>query len=202
MIGAGNSGRDSSPFDSSPYGNASPRAFWQRGGSPAAARFGSENWLDRSDSSASMSKRPSIEKLKQASRVKNSSMFAREQKNEYDPTSVPVVERPLAANRPLAQVGGNAFGGSGISGQRDSVTGAGTVTPNSGFKGHRRGQSSTKIPFLARTTSDTPVTTSKQTEQSPSPSPSRNAASPTKSSLSSRSAHNTFPRNFDPNTSI
>ena len=28
-------------------------------------------------------------------------MFAREQKHEYDPTSVPVVERPLAAGRPL-----------------------------------------------------------------------------------------------------
>ena len=190
----GSSGRDSSPFDSSPCGNASPRAFWQRGGSPA--RFGSENWLDRSDSSASMSKRPSIEKLKQASRVKNSSMFAREQKNEYDPTSVPVVERPLAANRPLSQVGGNAYGGRGVEGQRQENT----TNSGSGFKGHRRGQSSNSIPFLQRTHSETPST--QTIEKSPSPSPSRNSASPTKSSLSSRSAHNTFPRYFDPNTSI
>jgi hypothetical protein len=194
----GGSGRDSSPFDSSPYGNASPRAFWQRGGSPA--RFGSENiWLDRSDSSASMSKRPSIEKLKQASRVKNSSMFAREQKNEYDPTSVPLVERPLAANRPLSQVGGNAFAGRGVEGQRLDNSLQGNSPAN--FKGHRRGESQSKIPFLNRTHSDTPATTA-PLEQSPSPSPSRTAASPTKSSLSSRTGHNTFPRNFDPNTSI
>ena len=37
-----------------------------------------------------------IERLQRASRVKNSNMFAREQKQEYDPTSIPVVERPLA----------------------------------------------------------------------------------------------------------
>jgi hypothetical protein len=188
MIG---SGRDSSPFDSSPFGNASPRAFWQRGASPA--RFSSENWLDRSDSTASMSKRPSIEKLKQASRVKNSSMFAREQKNEYDPTSVPVVERPLAGNRPLSHVGGNAYGGRGIEGQRQE-------NPNNYNKGHRRGQSSTQIPVMNPTSPDAPVTN--KSEKSPSPSPSRNPASPTKSSLSTRPTHNTFPRNFDPNTSI
>ncbi|KIW00608.1 uncharacterized protein PV09_07805 [Verruconis gallopava] len=185
MVGAG---RDSSPFDSSPYGNSSPRAFWQKGASPA--RFGAENWLDRSDSSASMSKRPSIERLKQASRVKNSSMFAREQKNEYDPASPGVLERPLAANRPLSQLGGNAFGGRGVDGQRQE--GANAV------KGHRRGQSSNNIPVISRPSTDAPSTTT--TVASNTPSPARSTASPTKSSLSSRPMHNTLPRNFNQNS--
>ena len=39
-------------------------------------------------------------------------MFAREQKQEYDPTSSPMLERPLATGRPLAvQAHTNAFGG-------------------------------------------------------------------------------------------
>ena len=55
------------------------------------------------------SKRSSIENLKRASRVKNSNMFAREQKQEYDPRSTPVVERPLAAGRPLTSQTQNNF---------------------------------------------------------------------------------------------
>jgi hypothetical protein len=120
-------------------------------------------------------------------------MFAREQKNEYDPASVPVVERPLAVNRPLLQFGGNAFGGRGIETQRQEST--------NNFKGHRRGESQTKIPFLSPASPPKESTTN-NTEKSRSPSPSRSSASPTKSSLSNRPLHNTFPRNFDPNTSI
>jgi hypothetical protein len=98
-------------------------------------RFGSENEND-SESSPSQSlspKRGSIENLKKASRVKNSSMFAREQKYEYDPTSVQVPNRPLATGRPLStQVQGNAYGGNGLAGLRQE---------NVGFKHHRRGES-------------------------------------------------------------
>lgn len=44
-------------------------------------------------------------------------MFAREQKNEYDPTSSPMIERPLATGRPLStQMQGNAYGGRGLDG--------------------------------------------------------------------------------------
>lgn len=51
-------------------------------------------------------KRSSIENLMKASRVRNSTMFAREQKNEYDPAKLPVVERPLATTaRPLSAQG-------------------------------------------------------------------------------------------------
>ncbi len=70
-------------------------------------------------------------------------MYAREQKNEYDPTSSPVVERPLAAGRPLStQVQGNSFGGQGLDGMRKK---------NANMKGHRRAESSNSIPLLSPT---------------------------------------------------
>ena len=75
------------------------------------------------DHPTSPTKRSSIENLKRASRVKNSSMFAREHKQEYDPTSSPLVERPLAGGRPLStQVQSNAFGGKGIEASRNHNT--------------------------------------------------------------------------------
>ena len=45
-------------------------------------------------------------------------MFAREQKQEYDPTSIPVIERPLAK-----QIQGNAYGGQGLDGFRSEERG-------------------------------------------------------------------------------
>ncbi|EAS35493.2 GTP binding protein [Coccidioides immitis RS] len=96
---------DSSPFDSSPMNTStSPRLFWQ-GRDPASPyRVNFENRSPYDGSSpASSAKRSSIENLKKASRVKNSSMFAREQKGEYDPAHVKVLERPLASGRPLSQ---------------------------------------------------------------------------------------------------
>ncbi|KAI1942419.1 Bud site selection protein bud4 [Ophidiomyces ophidiicola] len=92
---------NSSPFDSS---SASPRMFWQGRdpASPYRVNFENRNPYDGS-SPAHSAKRSSIENLKRASRVKNSSMFAREQKGEYDPTQVQVLERPLASGRPLSQ---------------------------------------------------------------------------------------------------
>ena len=59
------------------------------------------NPFEGRESSPSAAKRSSIENLKRASRVKNSNMFEREQKQAYDPTSTPVIERPLAGGRPL-----------------------------------------------------------------------------------------------------
>jgi len=173
---------DSSPLDSPPYGNP-PRAFWQGRDPP----FSSENLYERDQSPSAVKRRTSLEKLMQASRVKNSAIFAREHKNEYDPTSVPIVERPLAAGRPLAtQVQGNAYGGRGIEGQRE----------NTGFRGHKRGESQSKIPLFnpSQPSSDVPA------EKSPSPVPSKDQPTPSKSSMSSNVNHNTFPRRFDPNS--
>lgn len=175
-----------SPFDSSPYGN-SPRAFWQGRDPTSPSRFSSENVYEREQSPSAVKRRTSLEKLMQASRVKNSAIFAREQKSEYDPTSVGVVERPLAAGRPLStQVQGNAFGGRGIEGHREST----------GFRGHKRGESQSKIPLFSPSKTSP---TSAEAEQSPSPLPSREQPTPTKSSMSSNPNHNTFPRRFDPN---
>lgn len=89
-------------------------------------------------------------------------MFAREQKQEYDPTRVPTLERPLA------KVQGNAYGGTGIAGFRP---------------GHSRTESDTSIPNLyspSRT-----INSPKPTFSQP-PSPSKDSSSPIKSSLSSR----------------
>src|ERR1700754_5232897 len=92
--------REGSPFESSPTNNVSPRPFWKERNPMSPARFDSENSYDLDNTLSP--KRSSIENLKKASRVKNSSMFAREQQNEYDPTRSPVVERPLAKGRPLS----------------------------------------------------------------------------------------------------
>ncbi|CAD6506519.1 BgTH12-07746 [Blumeria graminis f. sp. triticale] len=111
---------DSSPFQSSPFaasadGNSSPRLFWQVRDSASPSRYHTENFFAGRESSPSPTRRTSIEKLQRASRVKNSTMFAREQKQEYDPTSIPVVERPL-----IKSLHGNAHGGFRIEGFRNS----------------------------------------------------------------------------------
>ncbi|CAK7218593.1 Bud site selection protein bud4 [Sporothrix bragantina] len=118
---------DSSPFQSSPLDSTtSPRLFWQsRNG------FNSENLYGGGiGGSPSPTRRSSIERLQKASRVKNSSILAQEQKNEYDPTKIPRVERPLS------KVQSNSFGALGI------------VSPASNeAKGHQRSESKTHIPL-------------------------------------------------------
>ncbi|KAI9650331.1 Bud site selection protein bud4 [Ciborinia camelliae] len=107
---------DSSPFQSSPFTSAegsSPHLFWQSRDPGTPNRISTENLFK--DSSISPTRKSSIERLQRASRVKNSTMYAREQKLEYDPMSIPVVERPLAKN-----IQGNAYGGKGLEGLRSS----------------------------------------------------------------------------------
>ncbi|KJR88718.1 GTP-binding protein [Sporothrix schenckii 1099-18] len=119
---------DSSPFQSSPLdGTTSPRLFWQnRNG------FNTENLYGGGiGSTPSPTRRSSIERLQKASRVKNSSILAQEQKNEYDPTKVPRVERPLS------KVQSNSFGALGITG----------VLDGGDVKGHQRRESKTNIPL-------------------------------------------------------
>ncbi|KAI1374932.1 DUF1709-domain-containing protein [Hypoxylon crocopeplum] len=150
---------DSSPFQSSPLdGTSSPRLFWQnRNVNNSRAENDLYGGLT---GSPSPNRRSSIERLQKASRVKNSTMFAREQKQEYDPTRVPAIERPLA------KVQGNAYSGTGISGFRSS---------------HNRTESQTSISLYSPTKSGSrpaPALTGPQT-------PSKEQASPIKSSLSS-----------------
>lgn len=96
-------------------------------------------------------------------------MFAREHKHEYDPSSSPMIERPLASGRPLSvQVQGNAFGGKGLEGLRN----------------HQQVENS-KIP------GSSPIKTPGKLNfnQQPSPAPGKLQLSPTKSSLSSKSRY-------------
>ncbi|CAK7264272.1 Bud site selection protein bud4 [Sporothrix epigloea] len=180
---------DSSPFQSSPLDStASPRLFWQ-----TRSGFNSENLYGGGiGSSPSPTRRSSIERLQKASRVKNSSILAQEQKNEYDPTRIPRVERPLS------KVQSNSFGALGI-----------VSPPSTTSKGHQRSDSKTHIPLYnpARaqpptasldssphipgqlssgaqsTKTDTPVAT--QTDDTPTMA-TKEPPSPIKSSLSSR----------------
>lgn len=173
--------KESSPFDKS------PRLFWKEQTTSPTNRFGSENEYVSDHSPTVLSpKRSSIENLKKASRVKNSSMFAKEKKNEYDPAHIQPLDRPLAAGRPLSTVvQGNAFGGLGLTGLRMQDE----------YRPHRRGESTTavptrdslsKIPTLSPTKTSpgklpTQATFSSSTEEKQLP------PSPTKSSLASPS---------------
>ncbi|KAK0118689.1 Bud site selection protein bud4 [Cadophora gregata] len=163
---------DSSPFQPSPEAsNSSPRLFWQGRDPTTPNRFNSENFFAGRETSPSPTRRTSIERLQRASRVKNSNMFAREQKQEYDPTSIPVVERPLAK-----QLQGNAYGGAGLDGLRSADRGR----PFS----HQRNDSKSSIPLYSPISS--PNKTPMSTNANGLRSPSKDQVSPTKSALSSR----------------
>ncbi|RDA91414.1 hypothetical protein CP533_6901 [Ophiocordyceps camponoti-saundersi (nom. inval.)] len=150
-------GNDSSPFQSSPLDAASsPRLFWQN--------RNSENMLHAGGPASSPTRRSSIERLQRASRVRNSNILALEQKQEYDPTRLPRIERPLARvqGNILASPSSSAGVRSSDSEQRalDSKSSLTTMSPNK------------SSPIL-----------------SPSPNiipraPSKDQASPTKSSMS------------------
>ncbi|KAF2819422.1 DUF1709-domain-containing protein [Ophiobolus disseminans] len=184
--------KESSPFNGSSPFNNSPRLFWKEQTVSPKNRFDSENEYEP-ESTPLSPKRNSIENLKKQSRVKNSSMFEREQKNVYDPTAVQPLDRPLAAGRPLSTtVQGNAYGGNGLNGLREHST--------SPSKGHRRSESTTKIPILSPSKSSP----SKLQMQSPFVSPYKENASPpegrvspTKSSLVANGRFNSPKYNQD-----
>lgn len=157
----------------------------------ASSPLFSENAYDRPESPSLSRRRTSIENLKKASRVKNSSMFAREQASEYDPTCPIALERPLASGRPLvASMQVNPAPAP----QTADVDAAKSHIP---ARGHRRGESQNKIPLLNARKHER-IQSEDRNTKSPSPMPSRNQPSPTKSSLSNK--HNTLPRSFDSST--
>jgi hypothetical protein len=188
--------KESSPLNGSSPFNNSPRLFWREQTTSPRSRFDSEN-ENEPGAPALSPKRSSIENLKKQSRVKNSSMFAREQKHEYDPTAVQSLDRPLAAGRPLStSVQGNAYGGNGLGGVRDSLGPSPT-------KGHRRTESHTKIPMLSPTKaspSKLPTFLSYDMENTENTSPSEGRVSPTKSSLVINGRFNS-PK-FNPDSSV
>ncbi|KAL2047162.1 hypothetical protein N7G274_001181 [Stereocaulon virgatum] len=174
----------SSPFESSPFNSNSPRQYWQSRDPGSPTRFNAENRapLGDRDTSPSPSKRPSVENLKRASRVKNSNMFAREHKQEYDPASSPLIERPLATGRPLStQVQGNAYGGRGLEGfRKENATGDKKPPVNSPLRSPLKMDN---VPQL-------------------SSSPGKCQTSPGKSSLSKNSRYAQAHQAFDPENGI
>ena len=114
-------------------------------------------------------------------------MFAREQQLEYDPASVPFLERPLASGRPLStQVQGNAYSGRGIDGLREETS--------SPFRAHRRTDTETKVPILT----PTKVQTGGAHKTPSLTSPRKDQVSPTKSSLSKNGRFTANPPKYDP----
>ena len=107
-------------------------------------------------------------------------MFAREHKNEYDPATSPMIERPLANGRPLStQVHGNAFGGQGLRGHRDS--------------NHAEGMKTQKSPLKSQSKLVAASSTSKTTGDG--------QTSPSKSSLSKKNPF-ALAQGFDPESGI
>ncbi|BCS26373.1 putative GTP binding protein (Bud4) [Aspergillus puulaauensis] len=98
------SNRSSKSIESSPFESPSTtRRFWQGRDSGSPFQKNSENQAPYDpEFGVSTSKRPSLENLKRASRVKGNSMF-RDYNQEYDPASVYVPQRPLAFNRASPQ---------------------------------------------------------------------------------------------------
>ncbi len=172
---------DSSPFDPSPIASVSPRLYWQSRdpASPTRPNAENRNPVGDRDISPSPAKRSSIENLKRASRVKNSNMFAREHKGEYDPTSSPMIERPLASGRPLgATVQGNAYGGRGLEGFRKKKD-----SPMKNMHANSPLRSPTKMDEVSNSLA-------------------KGQSSPTKSSLSTKSRYAKSHQAFNPDNSI
>ena len=193
--------KEASPFGSSPFQN-SPRLFWKEQTASPRDRFeNSENSFNEDSQLPLSPKRNSIENLKKQSRVKNSSIFAREQMHAYDPTSVQQLDRPLAAGRPLStSVQGNAFGGAGLNGLRQHE-----VSPEKGH--HRRGESLTQLPVLSSIKTSPAKLPTQATFGSPFSSPTKDRpsssagrASPTKSSLVNNGRFNS--PQYNPDSSV
>ncbi|KAJ3942293.1 Bud site selection protein bud4 [Colletotrichum fioriniae] len=179
---------DSSPFQSSPLETTtSPRLFWQKRNLDSISTENSGLYGGARHGSPSPTRRTSIERLQRASRVKNSNILALEQKQEYDPTRVPQIERPLAKHSGPSYDGTTTI----INGLRSSDS------LNRGI-GHQRNNSSrSSIPIFSPTTSPTKGSTPMQINPSNPPrSPGKDQGSPIKSSLS----RSNFKSSFDPET--
>ncbi|KAK0389359.1 hypothetical protein NLU13_2934 [Sarocladium strictum] len=167
---------DSSPFQSSPLESvSSPRLFWQNRNTENSLHGGRAG-------SPSPTRRSSIERLQRASRVKNSNILALEQKQEYDPTRIPQIERPLA------KVQGNAFSPSSSSNLR---------SPDPERDGHDFISPTDKPKALSMSPSKTFAQEDAEVPSTPHMQ-SKDQSSPVKSSLSPSK----FKSSFDPETGI
>jgi hypothetical protein len=170
---------DSSPFQSSPVESVtSPRMFWQNRNTENSLYGGRTG-------SPSPNRRSSIERLQKASRVKNSNILALEQKQEYDPTRLPQIERPLS------KVQGNGFG---LRSPGSDVASSDIFMSDSKTSYFNLSLAAKASPIEQDTPSPTTIPPVPGTPRTPS----RDQMSPTKSSLSPSK----FKSSFDPETGI
>ncbi|ATY65121.1 GTP binding (Bud4) [Cordyceps militaris] len=178
-------GNDSSPFQSSPLdGGSSPRHFWQNRNSENVPYGGGH-----AATSPSPQRRSSIERLQRASRVKNSNILALEQKQEYDPTRIPTIERPLAKVQ-VNSLGLSSSSSASFSGGLRSFDSEYQIPE---FK--RSDTASTTSSFFSTMSTNTAIgpiaapTTPRANRDQPSNSPTKSSLSPSK-----------FKDSFDPVT--
>ncbi|KAK3718190.1 Bud site selection protein bud4 [Vermiconidia calcicola] len=192
--------RESSPYTENSFTENSPppsllnklspstRDFWSSKKDMSPSRFDSENTPEPRSPSPSLNssqRRSSIEKLKQASRVKNSNIFALETKDAYDPSSLPIVERP-SANRPLSQsFVNNSFTRFDSLRKENTPLRSPQQSPS-----HKRSQTETHIDFFSPTKAAAGVALPDSPTKHSSP-------SPTKSALA-RTSQFWVPNSFDP----
>ena len=182
--------RESSPFtentaNSSPFSKEnSPRPFWSARETMSRICF-DENTPERSPSPSlsSLKRASSMEKLKQASRVKNSNIFALETKDAYDPYSLPIVERPTQ-NRPLSeQFVNNSFT------RFDSQRKENNPLRSPHKPGHKRTETEIHVPMLSATKEAATVPLPASPEKHASPSPTKSSM---RASMYGRSPQSTY----------
>ncbi|KAK7885417.1 Bud site selection protein bud4 [Exophiala xenobiotica] len=172
-------GNENSPADSSPFSGVSPRLFWQ-GRDPNSPAREIQQTDDTPPPPTSPTKRSSIENLKKASRVKNSSMFAMEQSTHYDPSRPTILDgRPHSMQFSRQQ---SPFRGSDVN--RKENIGLVNTSPV-----HSQAKNAFEEPDAA-TNLIAPL------------SPSRLNSPPTKSSLSRKTGAGFRRSGFDPETGI
>lgn len=156
----------------------------------------------------SAKRRASIEKLQSAGRVKSSKIFSLENKDAYDPETVPIVERP-SANRPLSdQFVRNTFTRFDTMRKENSP-----IRPSTPQRpGHQRSESEMTVsksmsperPFHQRSESEDTIPTVSPTKLAadialPESPEKEGSPSPTKSSFARISQFGSLPRaTFDP----
>ncbi|OAP58434.1 hypothetical protein AYL99_07524 [Fonsecaea erecta] len=167
---------ESSPIGSSPFSSSSPRLFWQGRDPSSPARENTET-----PPASSPQKRSSIENLKKASRVKNSSMFALEQSTHYDPSRPTILDgRPQSMQFPRQS---SPIRGSDAGRKENFAPSDHTQSAQSQGKQQEDESKSTTNPV-------TPL------------SPSRLNSSPAKSSLSKKTGSAFRSSGFNPETGI
>lgn len=174
--------RETSPYTENSISKPNTRDFWSNRDPLSPTRLDMENSFTESirspspSADASPKRRPSVERLQQASRVKNSKIFELENKAAYDPSYVPVVERP-SANRPISQgFANNSFT------RLDSLRKENNPLRASPNKGHKSTESESSAIFLTPTKLASPNGGS-HCDRASSPA----TGSPTKSSLARNS---------------